>query len=228
MTTPSPHGPAALLPSAPSARPRLRGWSHLVAALPWAGGTVVLALLASGHPGRQLALVLYGTASVWLFGISGLYHVVAWPPRRRALLRSLDHANIFVLVAATYTPVMLVLTGPEFGISIAVAVWVLAVAGVVISLTRISLPRWVSAGLYLLLGWVSVVAMPSIAAAVGLGGLSLLLAGGLLYSLGAVAYALRRPSPVPGWFGYHEVFHALVIAANALFFAFMVVEVAHH
>jgi hemolysin III len=221
-------GPAALLPEASARRPHLRGWSHLVAVLPWTAGTVVLTALANGHPGRQVALALYGAASVWLFGVSGLYHVVTWPPRRRALLRRLDHANIFVLVAATYTPVMLVLTGPAWGISIVVTVWVLAVAGVAISLTRIALPRWASAGLYVLLGWVSVVAMPSIAASVGLGGLFLLLAGGLLYSLGAVAYALRRPSPVPGWFGYHEVFHALVIAASGLFFAFMVIEVAPH
>ena len=209
-------------------RPRLRGWSHLVAAAPWAAGTVVLVALAGGHPARQAGLALYGAASVWLFGVSGLYHVVTWPPRRRAALRRLDHANIFVLVAATYTPVMLTLTSPAWGISIVTAVWVLAAAGIAVSLSRVTMPRGLLAGLYLLLGWVSVVAMPVIAAAVGVGGLLLLVGAGVLYSAGAVAYALRRPALAPGWFGYHELFHALVIAANALFFAFMVLEVVHH
>jgi hemolysin III len=209
-------------------RPRLRGWSHLVATVPWAAGTVVLVLLASGHPARQAGLALYGAASVWLFGISGLYHVVTWPPHRRAALRRLDHANIFVLVAATYTPVMLTLTSRAWGISIVSVVWVLAAAGIAVSFTRLSLPRGLLAGLYLLLGWVSVVAMPVVATTVGIGGLMMLVGAGLLYSAGAVSYALRRPTLAPRWFGYHELFHALVIAANAMFFAFMVIEVVHH
>ncbi len=209
-------------------RPRLRGWSHLVAAVPWLIGTVVLVVLATGHPARQAGLALYGAASVWLFAVSGVYHVVTWPPRRRAALRRLDHANIFVLVAATYTPVMLTLTGRAWGVSIVTSVWVLAVAGIAVSFTPVAMPRGLLAGLYVLLGWISVVAMPVIAAAVGVGGLMLLVGAGVLYSAGALAYALRRPALVPAWFGYHELFHVLVIAANALFFAFMVIEVVHH
>jgi hemolysin III len=175
-----------------------------------------------------VALALYGAASVWLFLVSGLYHVITWPPRRRAVLRRLDHANIFVLVAATYTPVMLTLTGRALGISIVTAVWVLAAAGVGVSMSRIAMPRWLLAALYVLLGWLGVVAMPAITAAVGVGGLMILVGAGLIYSAGAVAYALRRPSLWPAWFGYHELFHAFVLAANGLFFAFMVVEVVHH
>jgi hemolysin III len=215
-------------PASSVRRPRLRGWSHLLATLPWAAGTVALAGLASGHPGRQAALALYGAASVWLFGISGVYHVVTWSPHPRAVLRRLDHANIFVLIAATYTPVMLTLTSPAWGISIVAAVWALAAAGVAVSTTRVALPRWGVAGLYLLIGWVSVIAIPVVTEAVGFGGLMLLLGAGLLYSLGAIAYALRRPVLAPSWFGYHELFHVLVVAANALFFVFMVVEVVHH
>ncbi len=188
----------------------------------------MLVLLAGGHPARQAGLALYGAASVWLFAVSGVYHVVTWSPRPRAALRRLDHANIFVLVAATYTPVMLTLTSPAWGVAIVATVWVLAAAGISVSLSPVTMPRGVLAGLYLLLGWVSVVAIPVIAAAVGVGGLLLLLGAGLLYSAGAVAYALRRPTLAPGWFGYHELFHALVIAANALFFVFMVLEVVHH
>ncbi len=220
--------PVPAQPMVNTRRPRMRGWSHLVVALPWAVGTVVLVDLASGHAARQAGLALYGAASVWLFGVSGVYHVITWPPRRRAALRRLDHANIFVLVAATYTPVMLTLTSAAWGITIVSVVWLLAVAGMAVSLTALTLPRGALAGLYLSLGWVSVVAMPVIAAAVGIGGLMLLLGAGLLYSAGAVAYALRRPALSPGWFGYHELFHALVIAANAMFFAFMVLEVVHH
>ena len=134
-------------------RPRLRGWSHLVATVPWTLGLVVLVALAGGHPGRQVALALYGAASVWLFLVSGLYHVITWPPHRRAVLRRLDHANIFVLVAATYTPVMLTLTGRALGISIVAGVWVLSAAGVGVSMSRIAMPRWLLAALYVLLGW---------------------------------------------------------------------------
>lgn len=212
----------------PRTRPRLRGWSHLVATVPWLLGSLALVNLAAGHPGRQAALAVYGAASVWLFAVSGLYHVVTWSPPRRALLRRLDHANIFLLVAATYTPVMLTLTPPAWGISVVAAAWTLAVAGVAVSLSRVALPRWAVASLYLLIGWVAVVAMPVITTAVGVGGLLLLLCAGVLYSLGAVAYAARRPAPNAVWFGYHEVFHALVIAANAVFFAFMMLEVVHH
>jgi hemolysin III len=215
-------------PASRPARPRLRGWSHLLATAPWIAGTVALIGIAGGHPGRQAELALYGAASVWLFGLSGVYHVVTWSPRRRAMLRRLDHANIFVLVAATYTPVMLTLASSTWGISIVVAVWTLAAAGIAVSTSHLVLPRWALAGLYLLIGWVSVIALPVVTAAVGAGGLMLLLGAGLLYSLGAVAYALRRPALLPSWFGYHELFHALVIAANALLFAFMVIEVARH
>jgi hemolysin III len=215
-------------PASRPVRPRLRGWSHLLVTVPWIAGTVALVGLARGHPGRQAALALYGGASVWLFGVSGVYHVVTWSPRRRALLRRLDHANIFLLVAATYTPVMLTLATPAWGISIVAVVWTLAAAGIAVSMSHLVLPRWALAGLYLLIGWVSVIALPVVTAAVGADGLMLLLGAGLLYSLGAVAYALRRPALLPSWFGYHELFHALVIAANALLFAFMVVEVVHH
>jgi hemolysin III len=220
--------PVTDAPPLVSRRPHLRGWSHVLATLPWAVGTIVLVNLAAGHPGRQLTLAIYGLASVWLFAISGLYHVVTWSPPRRAVLRRLDHANIFVLVAATYTPVMLTLTSAPWGISVVTAVWVLAGAGVGVSLSPLAMPRWAGAGLYVLLSWISLIAGPVIAAAVGVGGLVLLLAGGLLYTLGALAYAMRRPALAPSWFGYHELFHALVIGANALFFAFMVVEVVHH
>lgn len=219
---PAPHATAAAV----EVRPRLRGWSHVVATVPWAVATVFLVVLAGGHPGRQAALLLYGAASVVLFGVSGAYHVGGWSPRRRRLLRRLDHGNIFILVASTYTPVAVTVLDGAWRISILAVVWGLAAAGYVLEVATLALPRWALALSYVLLGWVAVVAMPVIASAVGGGGLALLLLAGGLYSAGALAYALRRPTIVRGWFGYHEVFHALVIAANALFLVFMTTEVA--
>lgn len=207
-------------------RPHLRGWSHAVATAPAAVGTVILVVLARGHVGRQFALALYGVSSVVLFGVSGLYHVGTWSPRRRALLRRLDHANIFLLVAATYTPVTLSLLNGAWMITIISTVWGLALLGICLVVPTLRVPRGLLAGCYLLQGWVAIAALPVITGVVGGGGLALMLAGGLLYTVGALAYAFKWPNPVPRWFGYHEVFHLFVIAANALFFTFMVAEVA--
>lgn len=186
---------------------------------------LVLVALAGGHPGRQWALLVYCLSATWLFLVSGLYHVGKWTPGQRALLRRTDHANIFVLVAGTYTPVTVALLGGTWRVVILAVVWGIAVVGGAIVVAALGIPRGLLAGMYLLQGWVALAAMPAIAMAVGGGGLAVLLAGGALYTAGAVCYALRRPDPFPDWFGYHEVFHALVIAANACFVAFMVAEV---
>jgi hemolysin III len=155
-----------------------------------------------------------------LFGISALYHRINWrtlSARRR--MRQLDHSMIFVLIAGSYTPfAMLALHGP-LSTAILVAVWAGALAGVVLSLAWIGAPKWLWAMLYVGLGWILLAAMPELAAAVGIGGLTLVALGGVLYTLGAVVYSLQRPDPAPAVFGYHEVFHALVIIAAALQFA---------
>jgi hemolysin III len=134
-------------------------------------------------------------------------------------MRQLDHSMIFVLIAGSYTPfAMLALHGP-LSTAILVAVWAGALAGVVLSLAWIGAPKWLWAMLYVGLGWILLAAMPELAAAVGIGGLTLVALGGVLYTLGAVVYSLQRPDPAPAVFGYHEVFHALVIIAAALQFA---------
>jgi hemolysin III len=153
-----------------------------------------------------------------LFGVSALYHRVTWngPARRR--LRRLDHAMIFLLIAGTYTPVgLLVLEGRLAAVVLAV-VWGGAVAGIVLELAWRGAPRWLGGTVYLALGWVAVVAMPQLFARLGMAGGLLIVAGGLVYSAGAAVYALRRPDPVPAVFGYHEVFHLLVIAGVAAHF----------
>ena len=217
-----------LVPTITSAdlKPRLRGWSHLAAVIPAAAMTVILIALAHGHVGRQFALLTYGLTSVTLFAVSGVYHAFTWAPPRRAVLRRLDHANIFLLVAGTYTPVVLTLLSGAWMITLIAMVWAIAVVGIALIVPAMRLPRQVQAGLYVMQGWVAIIALPVIAGVVGAGGLALLLVAGGLYTVGALAYAFRWPTIVKGWFGYHEVFHVFVIAANATFFSFMVAEVA--
>jgi hemolysin III len=208
------------------AKPRLRGWSHLAATVPALVMTVTLVALAHGHMGRQFALLVYGASSVLLFAVSGIYHTFNWAPPRRALLRRLDHANIFLLVAGTYTPVVLTLLSGAWMITLISVVWAIAVVGIALVVPSMRLPRQLLAGLYVTQGWVAIIALPVIVGAVGGGGMVLILTAGGLYTLGAFAYAFRWPTVVKGWFEYHEVFHVFVIAANAMFFSFMVVEVA--
>jgi hemolysin III len=207
------------------AKPLLRGYLHLGAAILAVIGTIALVVLAAGDPPKQVTLAIYGISSVWLFGMSALYHIGSWEPRPEKLLRRLDHANIFVLIAGTYTPIAFnVMTG-WWRSGILATVWGLALAGVIAAAPRLSLPRWVMVALYLLTGWVALAAIPEIAHNMGIGAILTLVLGGVLYTLGALAYAFKHPNPWPCVFGYHEVFHLGTIAANTVFFAFMVIYV---
>jgi hemolysin III len=220
---------AALRPArAASSRPRLRGWSHLGFAVPAAVATVVLVWLARGDAGRQLALLVYGASSVALFTVSGLYHVGTWSPPVRARWRRLDHSTIFLLIAGTYTPITLTLLGGGWKWAILAVIWGLAIAGTSMVVSPLRVPRALLAATYLSTGWVAVVALPVIARSASVTAMLLMLGAGLLYSMGAVCYATKRPRLSPRWFSYHEVFHLLVIGANALFYTVMVVEVVPH
>ena len=156
---------------------------------------------------------MYAASVVGLFGTSALYHRVTWSAAARRWMRRLDHSMIFVLIAGTYTPFALLALKGTLATAILVAVWAGAAAGVVMKLVWIDAPKWVVALTYVLLGWVAVAAFPQLYDAVGLTGITMVAGGGLLYTAGAVVYALRRPDPVPTVFGYHEVFHVLVIVA---------------
>jgi hemolysin III len=206
-------------------KPLLRGYLHLGAAILAVIGTIALVGLAAGDPPKQITLAIYGLSSVWLFGMSALYHIGDWKPQRRTLLRRLDHANIFILIAGTYTPIAFNVMNGWWRIGILAAVWGLALAGVSAAAPRLSLPRWLMVALYLATGWVALAALPEILHNLGVGAILTLALGGILYTLGALAYALKRPNPWPRVFGYHEVFHLSTIAANAVFFAFMVIYV---
>jgi hemolysin III len=198
-------------------KPRLRGVLHQYAFFVSLASGTLLVLLAPTTK-AALAAALYATSVSALFGVSALYHRATWTTPARRRMRRLDHAMIFLLIAGTYTPVgLLVLEGTLASVVLAV-VWGGAAAGIVLELAWTKAPRWLGGMVYLALGWVAVVAMPQLFARLGLAGGLLIVAGGLVYSAGAVIYALRRPDPVPAVFGYHEVFHLLVIAGVAAHF----------
>jgi hemolysin III len=159
------------------------------------------------------AATVYAFSLSALFGVSALYHGVTWSVPVRRWMRRLDHSMIFLLIAGTYTPFgLLVLSGPLAVVVLAV-VWSGAVVGMGLNMIWIDAPRWFNAIVYSALGWVAIVAFGELASHLGVTGTGLLVLGGILYSAGAAVYALRRPNPAPAVFGYHEVFHALVIAA---------------
>jgi hemolysin III len=209
---------AASVDPRPAARPRWRGrlHQHAFAVALGAGAALVLA----APTGRAaLAAAVYALTLAGMLGASALYHRVTWAPETRRWLRRLDHAMIFLLIAGTYTPfAVLVLAGP-LAAAVLAAAWAGALLGVLLNLAWTEAPKLATAGVYALLGWASLAAAPAVAGAAGVGPLVLLGAGGLLYTAGALVYVLRRPDPAPAVFGYHEVFHALVVAAASVHFA---------
>lgn len=195
--------------------PRLRGVSHAIAFVVAVAAAVVIVVLAPD--GRTtVAAAVYGAGLVALFGGSAIYHRWPGPARFKPLLRRIDHSAIYVFIAASYTPIAILrLHGPLEWV-ILVGAWVGAGAGVARSLGWVGAPRGLVAGSYLALGWIAVIAIPQLVGALGVAPLVLLGGGGLLYSLGAIVYATRRPDPWPRTFGFHEIFHAFVIAAAAV------------
>jgi len=204
-------------PASPRSKPLLRGVSHEIAAGVALAGLVALVLLAPGPRARAAALV-YGGSLVALFSVSALYHRPDWSPRALLWMRRLDHSAIFLLIAGTFTPLCLLL-GDAFARTMLAVVWAGAGAGILRALLWPRAPRAVATSLYVLLGWAAVPLAPAMYRALGPGSMALLAGGGLLYSVGAVIYATRWPDPFPRVFGFHEIFHALVIAAAGLHYA---------
>jgi hemolysin III len=200
--------------------PVLRGVSHFWAFWCALAATIPRGALAPDGAARGAALV-YGAGLCVLFAGSAAFHRWHCGPRLRTLLCRIDHSAIFVFIAASYTPVaLLVLEGPT-GWTLFGAAWAGALAGVALSLLWISAPRVLFAATYVALGWLAIIAIPELVASLPVTPLVLIATGGVLYTIGAVVYALRRPDPWPRVFGFHEVFHALVIAAAALHFVAM-------
>ena len=199
-------------------KPRLRGILHQYAFYTSLPALPVL-LLASPTGRAAFAATVYGLSLVALFGVSALFHRVTWSAGARRWMGRLDHAMINVLIAGTFTPLgLLVLSGTLATVSLAL-VWGGALAGILLHVLWIDAPKWLSAVVYVVLGWSGTAALPELVSHVGWGPTALLALGGALYSAGAAVYTFRRPDPVPGVFGYHEVFHALVIAAALTHYA---------
>jgi hemolysin III len=207
-------------------KPRLRGVLHQ-----WAfvcslvTGTVLIAMAPSAR--AAAAAAIYAGSVAALFGTSALYHRVTWASQNaRRWMRRLDHSMIFLLIAGTYTPFAVLALEGTLATVILVVVWAGALGGIVLKLVWIDAPKPVVAVIYVVLGWVAVAALPALLDGLGPVSTALVVAGGLLYTAGAVVYALHRPDPIPSVFGYHEVFHALVIAAAALQYTAIVFVVA--
>ncbi len=214
------------LPALP-VKPRLRGVSHEYAF--FVSIATGAALIAAATDARaRLAASVYAGAVTALLGTSALYHRVTWRPGARRWMRRLDHSMIFVLIAGTYTPVCLLALHGSLAKAILIVVWAGALGGVVFKLLWIDAPKWVFAAVYLALGWVSAAIFGELPAAVGWLGVAGLAGGGLLYTIGAVVYASERPNPWPRTFGYHEVFHALVLAAATMHYAVIAFVVLPH
>jgi hemolysin III len=168
----------------------------------------------------RLAAAVYALSVSALFGVSALYHRITWASAAaRRWMRRVDHSAIFLLIAGTYTPFALLVLEGRIATVILVVVWAGALGGILLKLVWIDAPKLLTAIVYVALGWVAVAAFPDLLDELGVTGTALVVAGGLLYTAGALVYALRRPDPVPAVFGYHEVFHALVILAAALQYA---------
>jgi hemolysin III len=163
----------------------------------------------------RVAAIVFATSVVTMFGASALYHRVDWSPRWRLRLRRIDHAMIYGLIAGTYTPFGLLVLHGSWRIVVLAVVWAGAATAALLKVVWVHAPKWLAAAVGIGLGWVGVVVTPQLAHVIGASGLTLLVAGGLAYTAGAVVYALKRPDPLPALFGYHEIFHALVIAAVA-------------
>ena len=201
-------------------KPRLRGVLHAYAFFVAAAAGLVLTTLAAtvssrSGPTPAISCAIYSVTVCALFGTSALYHRRVWSPRGYQIMRRLDHAMIFVFIAGTYTPLSLLLLTRTKAVVILAIVWGGAVLGVAMKLISPNAPRWLSAPLYIMLGWVAVAVLPDIGHRGGAIALILLVAGGVFYTLGAVCYALRRPNPWPGVFAHHEVFHACTLVAAA-------------
>lgn len=192
-------------------KPRLRGWLHL-GTTPFAiAGGIVLVTLAKG-PLASWASAVYFATSLLLFGVSALYHRLYWSPKVKAALRRFDHANIFLLIAGTYTPIAVGTLPLDKAKVLLIVVWAGAVLGVAFRVFWLTAPSWIYVPLYLALGWAAVFYLVDIARG-NVPAMILVAAGGLLYTLGAIVYAFKWPNPSPRTFGFHEIFHAFTVLA---------------
>jgi hemolysin III len=204
----------------------ISGLTHLATAAAALVGCVVLVTAGPSNGWARLALLAYGLSLVLLFAASSTYHLVKTSPARELLLRKLDHTAIFLLIAGTYTPVCAIVLKDGWRWGLLAAVWAMALIGIAFKLVFIRAPRWVSVGLYLGMGWLGVIGLGPLFRALPWSAMLWLSVGALLYTVGAVVYAIRRPNFFPGAFGFHELWHLFVTAASAAHFIFVFAYIA--
>lgn len=200
-------------------KPLLRGWFHALAAIAAIGLTIVLCILSRNDLPRLFSMLVFGLCMIELYTVSALYHIGTWHGVVRQRLRALDHANIFLFIAGTYTPLCFNILSGWVRPALLITIWTLALLGISLTLFTFRLPRWISTTLYIAMGWIALLALPAFLAVVPWTAVAMLVAGGLLYTIGAIIYALRRPNPFPRIFGFHEIFHLFVIAGSVAFAA---------
>jgi hemolysin III len=197
------------------ARPRLRGVSHELAFFASLPVGIALGFAAETAAGRAAAIA-YAATVAFMLGVSGFYHRVTWSPKWRLLMRRVDHAGVYALIAGSYTPVGLLVLHGSWRVVVLAIVWSGAAAAILLKTIWVAAPKWLGTAIAISLGWVGVVALPQVAANAGLTACLLLVGGGLAYTAGGLVYAFRRPNPLPSVFGYHEIFHAFVLVAVGL------------
>ncbi|YAL82717.1 PAQR family membrane homeostasis protein TrhA [Dermacoccaceae bacterium W4C1] len=195
-------------------KPRLRGWLHLGMAPLSLAAAIVLIVLSPTERGR-IGAVIFGLSAVLLFTTSAVYHRGTWSPRVAATLKRMDHSNIFLIIAGTYTPFALTLLPDDQARTLLLIVWSGALLGVLFRVFWVGAPRWLYVPVYVALGWVAIFYFGPLLRHGGVAVVTLISVGGLLYTLGAVVYGTKRPNPSPRWFGFHEVFHAFTVLAFA-------------
>jgi hemolysin III len=207
-------------------REPVNGLMHLGAAVVAAVGLIGLVYLAWDNTAKAASLGLYGVTLVLMFSASAAYHMAAVGPRLLIFLRKLDHSAIYLLIAGTYTPICLHYFTGFWRLGILGIIWTLALVGIAVKLLIIRAPRWVTAGIYLLMGWLSIAGIREIVTKLPTGALVWLLLGGLFFTVGAVIYMLKKPDPYPGVFGFHEIWHIFVILGAFSHFVLMAVYIA--
>ena len=195
-------------------KPKLRGWIH-AGTFPVAIALGALLIAFSQGVAATAGAIIFMVTSLALFGVSALYHRIGWSPKVHAIFRRIDHANIFLLIAGTYTPLSLMLLPREKATVLLALVWTGALAGVLFRVFWLGAPRWLYVVLYVVLGWSAMLFVTDLFRASWIT-MTLVAIGGLLYSIGAAVYGFKRPNPSPKWFGFHEVFHTLTVAAFLL------------
>ncbi len=207
------HNPlGAAVAAVAAVKPRLRGWIHL-GTFPLAlTAGIVLVVLAPTSKAR-IGAIIFAISAALLFGTSAVYHRGTWSASVQGLLKRMDHSNIFLIIAGTYTPFALLLLPPDKTRSLLLIAWIGAVGGVLFRVFWVGAPRWLYTPIYVALGWVAVFYLKPLYEAGGAAVVILIAIGGLLYTLGAVVYGTKRPNPSPRWFGFHEIFHVFTVAA---------------